>query len=321
MQLRQNISNLESKATSQLNSLTTKEKTKNALVLPFFDLLGYDPFDVRQVEPGFVVEVEQQGTETVDYALKIDGAPGMLVQCEQAKSDLDALEGNPVFRHFQDVDANVFVLTNGLTYRFYADLQTKSDIERRPFLEFNLLHYEAENIEELKWLTRTSFDSETLRSAAFERTYSRLLEQYFVRQQSTPDDHFVRFLAAQVHAGDVSTELLGRFQSVVQDVLKRMVNNQDIQPNEQKRVENSPPTNGDGMPRHQEGPTTSRETDERPEEDVDSIQESNLSEMSAPGESDVGDDATSEEESASEGDADDDDTPKSRTWEEIIQGS
>lgn len=102
MEIAKRISTLKSRAKSQLHGLNTEEKTKNALLLPFFDVLGYDPFDVREVEPEFAVEAGEGETKTVDYAVKIDGAPAILFQCEEAKAGLETLENDSLFRHFSD---------------------------------------------------------------------------------------------------------------------------------------------------------------------------------------------------------------------------
>lgn len=220
MSLSEKISALRESAEGQLDVLNSKEKTKNALLLPFFNALGYDAFNVREVEPGHAVELEEE-VRNVDYAVKIDGAPAMLFQCEGAATDLDAFNGDPLFRHLGVLDASLAVLTNGRTYRFFADLGGGGAVDGRPFLEFDLLDYEAEQITFLELLTKSAFDTDEVLSAAYERKYTRLLQNYLVRQREDLDAHFLRFLAAQIHEGEVSEEILDRFQPVVQKLLRR----------------------------------------------------------------------------------------------------
>ena len=223
MDLTEKISALQSSAQRQLPALTSLKKTKTALILPFFDALGYDPFDVREIEPDFEMEVEEQGMRTVDYTVKRGSAPLMLVQCEEAKTDLGDHDDSFLLESLDELEADIAVFTNGLHYQFYVDLEAEVNAHRRPFLELDLLDYGPEEVEGLKRLTRSDFDVEAIRSAAYDRTCSRLLRSYFAQQQQAPDEHLVRFMAAQVYDGEVGADVVERFRPVVRNVLQEVV--------------------------------------------------------------------------------------------------
>lgn len=53
-----------------------EEATKNALVLPFISILGYDIFDPTEVIPEFTADVGIKKGEKVDYAIQKDGVCG-----------------------------------------------------------------------------------------------------------------------------------------------------------------------------------------------------------------------------------------------------
>jgi len=219
MDLLERISDLRSRAEGQLAALDSQRKTENALVLPFFQALGYDPFDVREVEPEFDVGLDDQGMKTVDFALKKQGAPVMLVQCETAETDLGAYDNRFLVQYFDRLTTDVAVFTNGLRYRFYANLGARIGAGDRPFLEFNLLDHGPDHVQELAPLTRSAFDTEEILLTAYNRIAGQLLQSYLVGQQQSPDDHLVRFMAAQIHGGEVSDEAIERFRPVVQTVL------------------------------------------------------------------------------------------------------
>lgn len=238
MALAQNISRLQSSAERQLHALNTEEKTKNALVLPFFDLLGYDPFDLRDVEPGYAVNVQDGGTHEVDYAVKVEGSPAILFQCEKAETDLDYSDGDPLFQSSASFDPSIVGHTNGLTYRLYAAFEAEGRIAERPFLEFELLDYSRDDIEELQVLTKSSFDTDEVMTLAFNRTYGPRLSEYLAEQQQSPSHHFVRYLAAQVLEGDVTKEAVERFRPLVKDVLRQSVETEfDARPERAKQSE------------------------------------------------------------------------------------
>lgn len=267
MNLTETVSALQSSAQSQLPALNSLKKTETALVLPFFDALGYDPFDVREVEPEFNVGLEEQGMKTVDYALKREGVPLMLFQCEEAKTDLGTYDNRFLFRHFDELGADIAVFTNGLNYRFYANLKAEIHTYERPFFEFDLLDHDPEEIEGLKRLTKSAFDTEELLTAAYNLKCGRLLRNYFVQQQESPDEHLVRFMAAQVYEGDISEDEIARFRSVVQEVLDEMVGNvSTVQPTVTSREDGSATSKSEEEhpePPQKERPGSAQE--ERPE--------------------------------------------------------
>ncbi len=49
----------------------TEEATKNALVMPFIRVLGFDVFDPTRVIPEYVAEVGLKKGVKIDYAVKI----------------------------------------------------------------------------------------------------------------------------------------------------------------------------------------------------------------------------------------------------------
>lgn len=220
MELAEELSTLQSSAENQLQDLDTEEKTKNALLLPFFDALGYNPFNVLEVEPEHAVGRDGDVTK-IDYAINVDGAPAILFDCKEAKSDLGAVSDDPIFQHFGDSESALFIRTNGLNYQFFADFGMGGDIDSRPFLDFDLLDHEPEQVKFLERLTKHRFDTQKVLSAAFELKYTRLLQAYFIQQREDLDTHFVRFLAAQVCEGEVSKETLKRFRPVVQELLQQ----------------------------------------------------------------------------------------------------
>ncbi len=219
MGLAQKLSTLKDRAEDQAQALNTKDKTKNALLLPFFQMLGYDPFNVREVEPGPTVDLGG-GAEAVDYAVNIDGAPAMLFQCEQATAGREAFEQGTLLQRLNKLEATVVGLTNGLSYWFYTEVAAMGSTNLLPFLKLDLFEYEAQQVTDLKRLAKSNFDTEEILALAFERHHTHLLQNYFAEQQENPDEHFVRFLAAQIHEGGVSDDVLEQLQPVVQSFLE-----------------------------------------------------------------------------------------------------
>src|ERR1044071_7269994 len=104
--------------------LETEEATKNALVMPLIHMLGYDIFDPTEVIPEFTADVGIKKGEKVDYAVKKDGRLVMLFECKHCGAELNLKHASQLFRYFAVTEARIGVLTNGIIYQFYTDLET-----------------------------------------------------------------------------------------------------------------------------------------------------------------------------------------------------
>ena len=62
------------------DNLSTEEATKTALIMPFFDLLGYDIFNPLEFVPEYTADVGTKKGEKVDYAIIKDNKPIILIE-------------------------------------------------------------------------------------------------------------------------------------------------------------------------------------------------------------------------------------------------
>ena len=123
--------------------IQTEEATKNAMVMPFIQILGYNVFDPLEVTPELVADIGTKKGEKVDYAILRDGLPIILFECKKAGADLHINHASQLFRYFHVTSARFVVLTNGLVYRFFTDLEQPNKMDEKPFFEFNILDFKG----------------------------------------------------------------------------------------------------------------------------------------------------------------------------------
>jgi hypothetical protein len=82
MNLSEQLQTLAAKTSKLCSILQTEEATKNALIMPFINILGYDTFDPTEVIPEFVADVGIKKGEKVDYAIVKDEKIIMLFECK-----------------------------------------------------------------------------------------------------------------------------------------------------------------------------------------------------------------------------------------------
>ena len=201
---------LSSRIANTKNLIQTEEATKNAMVMPFIQLLGYNVFDPLEVTPELVSDIGTKKGEKVDYAILRDGKPIILFECKKAGGDLHINHAGQLFRYFHVTEARFGVLTNGLVYRFFTDLEQPNKMDEKPFFEFNILDFKERDVDELKKFAKSAFDVDTILTTANELKYTRAIQNKLGEWVSAPSEDFVRLLSA---------DLLGarRFTPAVKD--------------------------------------------------------------------------------------------------------
>lgn len=167
------------------DSLQTEEATKTALVMPFLQILGYDVFNPMEVMPEFTCDIGTKRGEKIDYAIFKDDQPIILIEAKHWAQDLN-LHDNQLLRYFHVSNAKFGILTNGILYRFYTDLEKPNKMDEKPFLELNLSDLRNSQIEELKKFHKTNFDLNNILSSANELKYTGELKSIISREFANP---------------------------------------------------------------------------------------------------------------------------------------
>ena len=190
--------------------LTSEEGTKHALVLPFLGALGYDVFNPREIDPEFRADVGTKPGEKVDYAVMDNGKPVMLIECKQAGASLAAArQYTQLYRYFGATEARIAVLTNGIIYRFYSDLDAVNKMDEEPFLEVDLENPTASALEHLRQFAKGFNVDQTVEAAAQIR-YVSGMKAVLLKQYSEPDDDFVEWLGKRVFTGRMTPNVKQR---------------------------------------------------------------------------------------------------------------
>jgi len=195
------VRTLASRVRQAKDLLQTEEATKNAMVMPFIQLLGYNVFDPLEVTPELIADVGTKKGEKVDYAILKDGQPIMLFECKKSGADLHINHASQLFRYFHVTEARFGVLTNGIVYRFFTDLEKANRMDDKPFFEFNILDFKDQDVEELKKFAKSSFDLENILNTANQLKYTRSIQNTLQVWMTNPPEEFVRLASTELLAG------------------------------------------------------------------------------------------------------------------------
>ena len=81
------------------DSITTEEATKTSLIMPFFNLLGYDVFNPMEFIPEYTADVGIKKGAKVDYAIMLDEQVSILIEAKSVNEDLKK-HSSQLFRYF-----------------------------------------------------------------------------------------------------------------------------------------------------------------------------------------------------------------------------
>lgn len=204
------------------DTIQTEEATKTALIMPFFAMLGYDVFNPQEFIPEFTADVGIKKGEKVDYAIVKDGAPVILVECKAITEDLGKHDSQ-LFRYFGTTIAKFAILTNGIIYRFYTDLDNSNKMDEDPFLTINILNIRDNQVTELKKFCKSEFDIDSIFSTASELKYVHEFKSIFTKQLDTPSDDFIRFFLQGCYSGPKTQNVLEKFRPILRKALNDFI--------------------------------------------------------------------------------------------------
>jgi len=205
------------------DSITTEEATKTAIVMPFFQLLGYDVFNPLEFCPEFTADVGIKKGEKVDYAILMDGEPIILIECKSINEKLTKHDSQ-LFRYFGTTSAKFGILTNGVEYKFFTDLEESNKMDGTPFFIFNILEIRDSHIQEIAKFRKETFDVDNIASAASELKYLNALKLYLSEQFEQPGEDFIRFLVNKIYDGVKTKNTIEKFTPIITKGLKQIVN-------------------------------------------------------------------------------------------------
>lgn len=218
MEFSDQLKQFSKRVASMKDSIQTEEATKTSLIMPFFSLLGYDVFDPNEFVPEFTADVGIKKGEKVDYAIVNEGQPVILIEAKWAGEKLDRHDSQ-LFRYFGTTCAKFAILTNGVIYRFYTDLDEQNKMDEKPFLEINMLNIKGSQVSELAKFQKSNFNIEAIVDTASELKYTNEIQALFAQELQDPSDEFLRFFLNSVYSGVKTQSVMERFRPILKKAL------------------------------------------------------------------------------------------------------
>lgn len=214
MDLFDSLNQFSKRIKSVQKQISTEEATKTAIIMPFFQLLGYDVFNPDEFIPEYVADVGIKKGEKVDYAIKIDNKLTMVIECKSINENLKN-HSSQLYRYFATTNAKFALLTNGIHYKIYTDLENLNKMDKTPFLEFNLLNLKERDTLQIQKFHKSNFDIQSILNTAEELKYSTEIINHLNNQLSSPDDDFINYILNKIYSGRKTQNIIDRFKPII----------------------------------------------------------------------------------------------------------
>ncbi|WP_270396156.1 type I restriction endonuclease [Mediterraneibacter massiliensis] len=223
MEFNESIKQFSERVTTIKSSISTEEATKMSLIIPMFQLLGYDVFNPTEFCPEYNADVGIKKGEKVDYAILENGQPNILIECKSCTEELEK-HSSQLFRYFGTTSAKFGILTNGIVYKFYTDLEEANKMDLVPFLEIDMLNLKDAALNELKKFCKDNFDKDKIFSTAEELKYSSQIKNVLSSEFDSPSEDFVRFILVNIYDGQKNQKVIEKFTPLVKKAFSSFVN-------------------------------------------------------------------------------------------------
>jgi len=193
-----------------------EQATKKSLVEPLFAVLGYDVTDPRECVPEHREDFgRNRSVKPVDYAFFRDGKPIFFVEAKQVDRRL-ANYSEQLGDYFAKgaPNAKLGILTSGIHWQFYTDLENENVMDKRPFVEWRLLSDESPPWDFLTLLQKGRYTPELVRTFAQKRHHqNRLIEELSRLLEPAPE--FIKLAIVNIETRNLKESVVESWKPVV----------------------------------------------------------------------------------------------------------
>lgn len=223
MDLKIKLQQLHQRVDSLKDQINTEEATKNAFVMPFIQILGYDIFNPTEVIPEFICDIGTKKGEKIDYVIKRDNEPIFIIECKHWKENADA-HNSQLHRYYHVSRARFGVLTNGYIYNFYTDLEKPNIMDEKPFFTLDLNDLKDSSLKILENFTKTDYNLESILDSAEAMKYIKAIRKEFEREVSEPSDELVRLLVNKCYDKPLIASRMVTFREYTKRAITNSIN-------------------------------------------------------------------------------------------------
>lgn len=215
MSFKEALQKLSVQVSERKAHITNEEMTKQALIIPFFQALGYDVFNPLEVKSEYVSDFGKKKGEKVDYAIFKNDKPIIFVEAKAVTENPTSHDAQ-LARYFNATpEVKLAIITNGIIYNFFTDIDSNNIMDENPFASIDLTDLNTGDIEILEKFRKETFETESLVKYAEDLIYTSNLNNKLKKLFKNPSDEFIRYLIKDFSDSRITSNVIERFRPIV----------------------------------------------------------------------------------------------------------
>lgn len=216
------------------DDLDNEEITKDVLIRPMIQALGYDTSDPTQVKAEYSVALPKGGRGRADYVIFHNGQPAIVMECKALGVPLDQKIQQQMLQYANSLDAPAGLVTDGDRYLCYANTDDVSKIDPLHYHQLDLSSPAERDLEALEPMSRQLFFPKQLQARA--KPFLADIERRERLAEFLSDPSLVEEVLRLGAIGDPEererelTETIESIQEIVSDVVGRIARGELDQP-------------------------------------------------------------------------------------------
>ncbi len=208
-----------------------EQATRQAMILPFLEALGYDIWDTSEVCPEYEADtaIKKAGQkEKVDYALLLAGVPRIFIEVKPL-GEILAPHAGQLARYFNSTTTVCLaIITDGIEYQFFTDTGEPNIQDAEPFFVSRLDGVDP-GFDILANFSKPGFNPAQLRDLATDLKYTAKLEAFLRAEldlrDREPSEAFVRWLLSDtsIWQGRTTATVVTRFRPIAKQALVKVL--------------------------------------------------------------------------------------------------
>lgn len=229
MKLKERLAQLGERIESQKGDQKFDEaQTKLLYINPFIEILGYKTSEQTDVIAEYPADYANRARDKVDYVLRKSDANVLMIECKRFHEKVGK-HGHQLSNYFHYLKEVRFgILTNGIIYHFYTDIDTHNSMDPEPFFEFDITDFNDEKIAVLEMFCKEHFDEKNIIEKARKLTYSKDILKVLYSELKNPSKDFIKYIAEKSYLekkrGSITEKIRILFAELVNLCLPVVIN-------------------------------------------------------------------------------------------------
>lgn len=132
------LTDFAEKAVGRSGRVENEQATRQFLIIPFFQLLGYDPYNPDEIVPEADASFADKFKNRVDYAIYKDAEPVIAIETKKVGNLTEANKGELKGYFNAMLSVKLGILSDGLVYQLFSDTNRENMMDDKPFVVIDL---------------------------------------------------------------------------------------------------------------------------------------------------------------------------------------